>query len=431
MQSLSLRSESVPNTHTQQLRSRYVPRPKVATQSPFSVDSIARHLQLWEEIPPPPPPRLNPGLQYFKSVIYKDNTIEGSHLMREHIAAVEAAHSAAMLAQNVHREHRELIDMADTDVSSSSFNHQEKILAATALERNLQEQKTKYLAWSTHQNRLFRDYDGLQNVVAHHAKVRRVCLHCDPMVGLWEVQRLGSSGVFSVGRYRMLGAHASFVFHEVPSRSWCHVPLEREITTKKHVPATSVTSTIRGNTVRGCLDPVPTDVVADNHTGAIKSPVQPPQLVWSDGMLWLKICTVHLYATMPVQSSQLALTSSIKPNRQLTVARETSRAISKHLKSMEGSQGAAVCIHGICNSMRQNRSADVQIAGCLALTKAVTTGTMTNIGNHGGFREMVERIAAAMATHPANPSVLYAAMPLAYSILEATTDQTVATERLA
>ncbi|ETV84774.1 hypothetical protein H257_03871 [Aphanomyces astaci] len=341
------------------------------------MDSIARHLQLWEELPPPS--RLNPGLQYFKSVIYKDSTIEGSHLMREHIAAVEAAHSAAMLAQNVHREHRELIDMADTDVSSSSFNHQEKILAATALERNLQEQKTKYLAWSTHQNRLFRDYDGLQNVVTHHAKIR------------W----------WGCGRSNALARRGSSV--SVDMALWVRTPASFCTKCRPDLGATS-----------------PRARVADNHTGAIKSPVQPPQLVWSDGMLWLKI-----YATMPVQSSQLALTSSIKPNRQLTVARETSKAISKHLKSMEGSQGAAVCIHGICNSMRQNRSADVQIAGCLTLTKAVTTG------NHGGFREMVERIAAAMATHPANPSVLYAAMPLAYSILEVTTNQTVATERLA
>ncbi|RHY33583.1 hypothetical protein DYB32_001517 [Aphanomyces invadans] len=127
----------------------------------------------------PPAPSLNPGLQYLKSVLYKDSTVEGSHVMREHLAAVEASQAAETLAREVKREGMELFRMAEEDATSSAFNYQDRIRAAAALEQYLQEQKAKYFDW-THQQkvRLVRDLESLHDVAAHQAKVHWTCVHC-------------------------------------------------------------------------------------------------------------------------------------------------------------------------------------------------------------------------------------------------------------
>ncbi|KAF0718030.1 Aste57867_1946 [Aphanomyces stellatus] len=366
--------------------------------SPFNVETIVRHRELFPEMERPR--QLNLGLAYLKSVLYKDASIEGASLMREHLAAVAAEKTAARRRIKRDLEAAECTCMMAADAASAAFNRFEKARAAAALEKILQAEKAKYLEWAKGKPTLLRDFEA-----AHVPRVVRwLCLHCgttnirymyacelcgeasraqDAFVGLWEVAQLGSSGVFGVGRYRIERVNILFVLHEVPPRTWVHATLERDLH-KKHAPVKCV---LRGHTVVGYVQP---DV---------------PSISWSDGMQWKRIYE-------PKAKTEPGSLSTKPARRQPpTAARETPRAIAKQMEKID----TAATLDTICAPMRQNQSADVQRLGCLAMGRAILAGAGVDASM---LQEITTRAAVAMAAHSRNTSVVYASFSLVWTLLE-------------
>ncbi|OQR81645.1 hypothetical protein THRCLA_11537, partial [Thraustotheca clavata] len=363
--------------------------------SPFQVESIVQHRKLNCTLSEPELHRLNPGLQYLKSVLYKDATIAGSEILRQHFSDIMAKEEAKTLDLTKKREAAEREMMSRIDKESAEFDRFETLRLEAALAAYLKEQKASYLKHvGERKAKLYGDYQA----VFDRKVVNWTCINCGTenqrllyrcewcgessyLQGTRELRYLftSSSSVFTVGCYR-IDHHLSeepgdeglqFFLYEEPARRWCRTRLQRL--------ASKTCSLIQVVVGRTCLN----GKVHDDGKF----------MEWDDGMLWKRI-----YTAVP-QRYQKVPPSLAK--RQTTTVRETPRAVAKHLKRIDNS----LSIAPILLSIHQNKSVDVQTTACLAIARAITEGQ----SYYDSIHDIIECVAAVLSTHRLNASAVYAA----------------------
>ncbi|OQR98751.1 hypothetical protein ACHHYP_08153 [Achlya hypogyna] len=381
------------------------------TASPFQVESIAEYRHL-TSVPSLTAPKLNVGLQYLKSILYKGESIVGSHVLRDHFndqmrrGRSEAA-DAARRQEALERQKMEAVD-----AESRVFNELERTRLAQVLTAYLVRQKNEYLAVvGARHTHAYRDYQAVydrsrtcnwtcSNCGTHNERFMYECEWChessaiqDVAVGLWELQRAGSSHCFSVGQYRIerrlsdtVGASGfALELREVPPRAWCIKPIWR----RSPKDQTGLRVVFDSTQVVGVID----------QEGL--------QIQWDDGMLWQRVQVV-VGPRMPPRPK------GATGSRRSTAVRETPRAVAKHLQRID----ASVSLDAILLSMHQNKSADVQVTGCLAIAKSILTGQ-----NYVHCEaNVVESAATALSLHRSVVTAVYASTSVLLTLLEAADD---------
>jgi hypothetical protein len=149
-------------------------RISTTSPSPFCVESIHSHHQhLWAHTDEAPPP-LNMGLQYIMSIQNKDISLaEGNAIRLPFRLEPEAT---AQIEKESPGEKLERQRMHMEDMLSMTREKEEASRRADALEKRLQDEKARYLAWARGKQAIFRDYEAMH--VIKPKKVVWTCTNC-------------------------------------------------------------------------------------------------------------------------------------------------------------------------------------------------------------------------------------------------------------
>ncbi|KDO27319.1 hypothetical protein SPRG_07567 [Saprolegnia parasitica CBS 223.65] len=368
---------------------RRVLRHTKTSVSPFQVESIAEHRSLMYASSASYQPSLNPGLQYLKSILHKDASIAGSDVVRNHFRSLEERDDAETREQSRQREAAARQAMMAVDAESAAFHAFETKRLADVLAAYLTAQNEAYLHHvQARREHLYRDSQAwhdrsrvcdwtCDHCGAHNVRLVYRCERCneghremqEASLGLWELDRAGATDAFGAGQYRIDRVQSSslgrdpfqLVVFEVPPRKWWQVPVLR----RSPKDRTGLRIVVGQAEVIGTVD----------ATGLV--------IEWNDGMRWRR-------------------------RRRLMWHREvasvvTPRAIAKQLERIDG----LAPLDAVLLAMRQNKSAEVQTTGSLAICKAILSES-----------EIFYRVSIALSIHRSVVTAVYAATSVLVTYLE-------------
>ncbi|EQC38410.1 hypothetical protein SDRG_04121 [Saprolegnia diclina VS20] len=384
---------------------RRVLRHTKTSVSPFQVESIAEHRRLNLGSHTSSQPSLNPGLQYLKSILYKDPSIAGSDVLRDHFHALEKRDEAEALEHARQREATARQMMMAADAESAAYNVFETKRLADVLAAYLTAQNESYLQQvQVRREYLYRDFQAwhdrsrvcdwtCEHCGAHNVRLLHRCEHCneghrevqETSLGLWELDRAGATSAFGAGQYRIDRVQSNslgrdpfqFVVSEVPPRKWWQVPVLR----RSPKDRTGLRIVLGQAEVIGTVD----------AAGLV--------IEWSDGMRWRRVHANNSTAQRRGIGGRPQV--STERRRQPTAARETPRAIAKQLERIDGHTS----LDAVLTAMRQNNSAEVQTTGSLAICKAMLSGQ-----DYAAVEtEIFYRVSSALSIHRSVVTAVYAA----------------------